>query len=487
MILFPAVSDEWRLELVAHQPGRAQFSSTWNARAARSEGAMGAPSSGGQTVLGWDSPSGKLGRYIESEAEKTLRAYREQPSLVDEHANHEEDTARGGYQNRQLFELVQNGADALARRSLGKIEMVLTSTHFYCADDGVPINEDGVKSLMFSHLSPKRGTAEIGRFGLGFKSVLGVTDKPEFFSRSGSFRFDRQAARSRIHSHVPGAKRYPVLRLPDPFDPRATMIQDSVLRSLAAWAVNIVRLPLRRGARQSLLNQIEAFPPEFLLFVGHVAELIIRKEDPDRRRTMSIREDGPYHVLDDAGQVSRWLLAHRLHPLSDDARSDLRSLDEATRVPIWWAAPLDRLDQPGDFWAFFPTKTSSLLAGILNAPWKTNEDRQNLLPGPYNDELIDAAVSMVVDTLPELSLPEDPARHLDVLPRRKMPGDNEHSQRIRNKLNSTLWRRRLVPDQRGNLLKLTEVNYPPERIASGAVKASDALTRWEAFQGRPTA
>ena len=51
---------------------------------------------------------------------------------------------------------------------------------------------------MFSHLSPKRGTAEIGRFGLGFKSVLGVTNAPEFFSRSGSFRFDRAKAASLI-------------------------------------------------------------------------------------------------------------------------------------------------------------------------------------------------------------------------------------------------------------------------------------------------
>ena len=34
-------------------------------------------------------------------------------------------------------------------------------------------------ALMFSHLSSKRGTTEIGRFGLGFKSVLGVTDTPD--------------------------------------------------------------------------------------------------------------------------------------------------------------------------------------------------------------------------------------------------------------------------------------------------------------------
>ena len=77
-------------------------------------------------------------------------------------------------------------------------------------------------------------------------------------------------------------------------------------------------------------------------------------------------------------------------------------------MPVWWAAPLDRLNEPGYFWHFFPTKTASLLAGILNAPWKTNEDRQNLLPGPYNDELIDAAARMVARCLPDLASERDP-------------------------------------------------------------------------------
>ena len=100
-------------------------------------------------------------------------------------------------------------------------------------------------------------------------------------------------------------------------------------------------------------------------------------------------------TLIDGDQRSRWMLVRGTHELSERARADSRSLDDATEVEIKWAAPVDRLNEPGYFWAFFPTQTSSLLAGILNAPWKTNEDRQNLLPGIYNDELIDAAAAMV--------------------------------------------------------------------------------------------
>ena len=103
----------------------------------------------------WAGPSGQIGVYIAEQSKNTLEAYRNQPILVAEHANHEQDTARGGYARRQLFELVQNAADALANSSGGRIELRLTSAYLYCADNGRAIDEDGVKALMFSHLSPK--------------------------------------------------------------------------------------------------------------------------------------------------------------------------------------------------------------------------------------------------------------------------------------------------------------------------------------------
>ncbi len=189
--------------------------------------------------------SGELRAYIEEESQRTLEAYRAQPNLVAEHANGEEDTARGGYAGRQLFELVQNGADALSGvEGGGSIEIRLAESCLYCADNGFPIDREGVKALMFSRLSPKRGTAEIGRFGLGFKSVLRVTGAPEFFSRAGSFRFDRDEARRRIEAIVPDAERYPVLRLAFPVDRGRAVKQDRILRGLSKWASNIVRLPI---------------------------------------------------------------------------------------------------------------------------------------------------------------------------------------------------------------------------------------------------
>ena len=441
---------------------------------------------GQQSISDWSGSDGTIGAYILAESERTLEAYRSQPNLVLEHANHEEDTARGGYATRQLFELIQNGADALSASAGGQIWLRLTPTHLYCADEGQPIDQDGVRALMFSHLSPKRGTSEIGRFGLGFKSVLGVTDRPEFFSRSGSFRFDKERSAKIIQSVAPDISRYPVLRLPEVLDPWPEGNSDPILGEMMKWASNVVRLPLIPGADRVIERQIRDFPPEFLLFVEHVSQLILQGTDSEEHRILALSREGDELLLDYGTSCTRWRVIKTVYSLSPDAKSDSRSLDDNNEVPIAWAAPVERLNEPGKFWAFFPTLTASLLSGILNAPWKTNEDRQNLLPGVYNDELIDASAAIVVKALPVLATSADPARHLDALPRRVELGDSGHSNRLRDRLNSDLRHLEFVPDQDGRLRKLDELSYPPRELTRDGQIAWEALGRWAAHKGRPS-
>ena len=435
----------------------------------------------------WAGPDGEVGDFIREESKKTVAAYRIQPTNLQMDANQEEDTARGGYADRQVVELAQNSADALSNSDGERISMTLTPTHLYCADDGAPIDVNGVRALLFSHMSSRRGTNEIGRFGLGFKSVLGVTDKPEFFSRSGSFRFDRDWA-ARILSEVkPGMERYPVLRLAKPIYPRAAMQANSYLLEMARWANNIVRLPLKAGAYARLAKQIADFPSEFLLFVEHVGRLDLLTDEMDAARVITCDREGEdaLWTLDDGGTKTRWMVTKRLHTLSQIAKSDSRSLDNADEVPIYWAAPVDRLNDPGRFWAFFPTLTTSLLAGILNAPWKTNEDRQNLLPGPYNDELIDIAAAMVADTLPRLSTQDDPARHLDALPRGHEAWDSEHAERLRSALQFNLKGRPIAPNQEGSLRRLRDISYPPAELTADRRMEAIPLQRWAECESRP--
>ena len=101
-----------------------------------------------------------LEAVVREQTQENLRVYATSPTRVDEDAGQEMNLAHGGYGRRQLLELVQNGADAMIPLPGGRIEVILTAEHLYCANDGDPVSEAGIRSLLHAHLSDKRGAVE---------------------------------------------------------------------------------------------------------------------------------------------------------------------------------------------------------------------------------------------------------------------------------------------------------------------------------------
>ena len=139
----------------------------------------------------WAGLASPLSQFVAAETESALNAYRVRPDLIREHSNIEAAISQGGYGRKQLNELIQNAADAIKEPG-GRINIVLTKDALYCANEGQPFTEAGFRTLMLSHSSEKRDD-EIGRFGLGFKSVIQVTEDPQIFSRSGSVSLESAA------------------------------------------------------------------------------------------------------------------------------------------------------------------------------------------------------------------------------------------------------------------------------------------------------
>src|SRR5215203_2020512 len=93
---------------------------------------------------------------------------------------------------------------------------------------------------------------------------------------------------------------------------------------------------------------------------------------------------------------SAWTVFDSKVSVADMPAAAMADADRKTRdrgqLPILWAVPYEAKRTRGQFWAFFPTETETSLSGIVNAPWKTNADRQNLLDGPFNRALLREAV-----------------------------------------------------------------------------------------------
>jgi superfamily II DNA or RNA helicase len=440
-------------------------------------------------------PDSDVCREVAQQASANLQAYRVNPPLLKEQANNERAAFQGGYAQRQLYELIQNGADALLGSGGGRVEVILTEDAFYCANGGEPIDVPGAQAILLAHVSQKRGD-EIGRFGLGFKSVLEVTDSPEFYSRSGSFVWDYDRALSDIAEvvpgFVPGSTLAPRLRIAYPVDSGAAFDADTILAELCLWATTIVKLPLNRQYAW-LAEDIASFPQEFLLFCRHVGRLILDNRSsivpagadelplPVRREIEVTRQDEQYR-LREGDDDSTWMLFSTVYAPSEEAKYDAGEMTNRQSVPIHWALPLEGRTGPGVLWAFFPTEYETTLSGIVNAPWKTTSERRNLLDGVFNQELLGVVAQLVVNNLDSLPLGADPGRLLEIIPARGREARNWADRVLTDRVYELAAIADSLPDLSGRLRRPSDLSLHPVLRSTGeevdAEAAQGLIQRW---------
>ncbi|MET7875755.1 DEAD/DEAH box helicase family protein [Micromonospora profundi] len=397
----------------------------------------------------------------------TIESYRAKPDLIKEHANHEESIRVGGYANRTLLELVQNAADAMAGNAdegenAGRVEIVLDTVGgaLYCANGGRPFSKRGLIAITHAHLSGKRGD-EIGRFGLGFKSVLAVSNAPQVFSRSVSFEFNSPQAQSAIAEVGLGVKRYPVLRTATTIDPVAAFGHDPVLSGLAEWAATIVKLP-NVSSIPRLRREITGFSSHFLLFVGAVREVRLRIVGSDPFEvTHSSRNlgDGLFRIERSGGEHEEWLVKDRMHSPSPEARQQVGEAVSRSAVKVTVAIPKRRGKryQIGQFWSYFPLEDKTSASALFNAPWSVNDDRTTLLRNDYNREMLVTLADMFVQMVTLVRTPEDPAAHLDYLPARGQEELSFGDEVLCRQVPFKSIGRELVPDASGRLTRAEDL------------------------------
>ncbi|MHB9861463.1 DEAD/DEAH box helicase [Streptomyces sp. YIM S03343] len=458
---------------------------------------------------GITSNSPVIAKVLEQSA-RVLETYRVDPGLVQEHANNERRITQGGYGDRQLFELVQNAADEIAAAPGGKLHVVLTADYLYCANEGSPVTPEGAETILRMSVSRKRG-GQIGRFGVGVKSVLSVSDTPEFFSRTGSFGFDRVWSAEEIAKAL-GAEGAldmdtPVLRMARPLDMDQERSDDPMLDSLLRWATTVVRLPLLPGAAERLGHDIaghryrdgrtvDGFPTGFQLFSSHVGQVLLLDDRPRPpvRREITVENDGIHRTIREIRRgakpyIAQWRVYALEHIPTAEARSSAGELHDRGIIDVSWAVPEYTVKDGlftvppgrGEFWSFFPTKYPVSLTGYLNAAWKTNEDRQNLLDGSaFNRELLQVAARLIVGSLPQLAPAEDPAAYLPLLPGRTNEFINWADDYLLRQVWQTASQRPSLPDQNGELRVPRELLIHPKGLDASWLRI------WAEYPGRPT-
>ncbi|WP_440068609.1 sacsin N-terminal ATP-binding-like domain-containing protein [Streptosporangium sp. OZ121] len=339
------------------------------------------------------------------------------------------------YAGRFLLELLQNAHDAHpGNRTDGRVHILLNEHEgphgmLYVANGGTPFTWEQVEAICKLALSDKTIGEGIGNKGVGFRSVLEITDAPEIFSSQvgGSnrtplngyrFRFaveddlrallkNEELVRQAVEELPPFQIPYPILDLP------------AVCAELAADGhVTVVRLPLRSDiARLSVarrLKDLATSKAPVMLFLDRLERLVLerRAADGEVHRTELTRQEQlwadstaghsalaeteePVPVVSlaevDLGPLGEFLLARGHIPakrLQDTANA---AVDEGLLDESWrdWTEPaaveialLYGAENPpaGHMYTFLPLgdDVAAPLHAHLNAPFFTKFDRTGL-------------------------------------------------------------------------------------------------------------
>ncbi|MGL4304718.1 MAG: sacsin N-terminal ATP-binding-like domain-containing protein [Mycobacteriaceae bacterium] len=146
-----------------------------------------------------------------------LDSWKNSPTRFREDSAIEQDFLHGGYRDRLLTELAQNAADAAAKAGCSgslwiDVEYGDSGTKLLVSNVGAPLDKEGVQALCALRSSNKSGA--VGKFGVGFTSVLAVSSEIDILSISGSVSFSAEKTQKALQDNQINLQvRAPVLRL----------------------------------------------------------------------------------------------------------------------------------------------------------------------------------------------------------------------------------------------------------------------------------
>ena len=344
---------------------------------------------------------------------------------------HAEERTTGDYRGRYLFELLQNAHDAIrdatddpAWPNAGaRVRIEVTSTAVIVANDGRPFLDADVDSIRQWGESRKNPNKGIGHKGIGFKSVMEVTDAPEVFSGEFCFRFDRTSCQREVRRVLAGQAAVPPLpvtrflfaydlaRVPEPDRSRVDeLLCDDGFKT-------VIRLPFRSGTApaDAAARVREDVRPDLLLFLTAVDEIEVRLPDEPLwrlcKRVVRCIGDAREVVVEQTGATDRcWLLfeapkrpvmnRRMLDQLGDKAWARVEKVGFAVAVPLAADGTLDTPAGPRPIHVYLPTKERSGFRFLVHGDFYVDSARKSIDEDTdYNKWLASEVAEYVVGTV----------------------------------------------------------------------------------------
>ena len=283
-----------------------------------------------------------------------------------------------------IFELLQNAEDAIARKKINQdhtkqVSLYLTSKYLRFEHFGAPFNESDVRGITGIAKSTKVNTlTQIGRFGIGFKSVYAYTNRPEIHSGTEAFAIENYVWPVAVEPLTNKTNTATVILLPFGTIGQSAFSEiNSKLKNLNAQTllflqhIDEIRWDNDRGESGHYIREVE-YVDENIQSTTIIGETNGKQEIYEE--WLMFRRPVTYEQMS-AGAVT---IAY----LIDPNQSCFQSLSHST------------------LFVYFPTELETRFGFLANGPYRTTLSRENV---PSNDTwnryLVDETATLLTSSL----------------------------------------------------------------------------------------
>ncbi len=314
-----------------------------------------------------------------------------------------------------LYELLQNAEDACERaRKKGQkgkfyISFKLYPNRLEVRHNGIPFDEKDVKGICgIVEATKDKDTLQIGKFGIGFKSVYAFTTSPEVHSE-----------KTICHSCIKCA-----FRIQDYVHPYPINLREDVRAGETLFVMRFDK-EVREVAYSEIESRLRNLGIRTLLFLNNLEEVSYKTESTAGKylrcseTVNGARQVSLHYVEEEEKQTEKWLILDKslskdksrkmeiAFLLANDSQSRSGRIIPATNVKLF---------------AYFSTQKETHLKFLIQGPYNTTPARDNIRNDEWNRELIEETATLVSESISKIKA----LNLLDVEFLRTLPIDTDH-------------------------------------------------------------
>jgi len=312
-----------------------------------------------------------LNDVVSNERKKLFDEYVNNPKRILSDFN-KENAEIEGYHGRELLELLQNAVDELMDSCDRAVKIEIFGNILRFSNNGNVFSEEGIISILYSHLSPKHNKNEyIGNKGTGFRSVLNWAESIRIYSGNLSVEFSQHNADEMLielleHESVRDYKeKFAELKV-------ATLVAPKIIPPLQTRDFDtIIEIVTIDGVLNDIYKQLADITSSTLLFLEKLERLVLINGDSktEYRKNCHLKENITTieeYKNDELVSSEEWSVTYKSYE------------EDQYKFDISIAYKPDMSVEPGFLFSYFKTEVPMPFPMLVHATFDLDASRNHL-------------------------------------------------------------------------------------------------------------